>query len=220
MIDATALILMAKAPARSKRRLASELGDAAATALAERLAACALEDLAAWPGPVFAASAADEDKPWLASAAPGLPVVPQGGGNLGQRIERVNRSLHARGIERQLFVGIDCPELDGPYLRCAARALNGADAVLCPAGDGGVVAMGVRGLWPPLGALPWSRESLAAALERACRAAGMTVAALEPLTDIDTFADLAGLGQRLAADPRPARAALCRWLAAAAESDT
>jgi len=215
LTEAAALILMVKAPWRSKRRLAADLGDAGATDAAARLAACALEDLAAWPGPAWAAPAAPEDRAWLRGTAPDVPVVPQGDGNLGQRIERVSRALETRGFRRQFFIGIDCPELDRPYLERAAHALDAHDVVLGPSRDGGVVLMGVKGTWPPLGALPWSTETLGAALDAACRAAGLVVATLEPKADIDTFSDLAGLGERLGHDVRPARAALRRWLEAA-----
>jgi len=65
-LDAAAcLVVFLKAPARSKRRLATEIG-AAATDAAEHLLACALEDAAAWRGPVVLAPAADADADWLA----------------------------------------------------------------------------------------------------------------------------------------------------------
>src|SRR5690606_21879150 len=86
------------------------------------------------------------------------------------------------------------------------------DVVLGPAADGGVVLMGTRRAWPALEPLPWSTDRLGAALGEACRRAGSSVASLEPRTDIDTFADLTGLGRTLARDRRPARRALREWL--------
>lgn len=204
---------MLKAPQRSKRRIAAELGDDAAAEAARRLTACALEDLAAWPGRAWAAPADDDSRAWLSGSAEDLPVIPQGDGNLGERIERVNHTLNARGVDRQMFIGIDCPELDLGYFEQAAGLLDDHDVVLGPAHDGGVVLMGVRGLFPPLGTLPWSTAALGGALADACRTAGRAVGTLEPRADMDTVHDLAGLRARLRRDGRAARRALCRWLA-------
>jgi len=203
---------MLKAPERSKRRLASTLGEAAAAETARRLAACAVEDLAAWPGPAWLAPAEQGDIDWLGDAASGLSIVPQGEGNLGARIARVSSAVRRLGFASQIFVGIDCPELDRAYLEGAAAALDEHDVVLGPAIDGGVVLMGTRGEWPPLEPLPWSTEHLGAELEAACRDAGASVAALEPRADIDTCDDLARLVRALDGDPRPARRALHDWI--------
>jgi len=208
----TALVLMLKAPQRSKRRLVPVLGDAAATETARRLAACALEDLAAWPGPTWLAHAVHGDVDGLGDAAAAHALVPQGEGNLGARIARVEAALRGQGLAYQIFVGIDCPELDGAYLARAAAALDEHDVVLGPAADGGVVLMGTRRPWPPLEPLPWSTHRLGAELAAACRRAGASVAALETKADIDTVEDLARLRRALSEDPRPARRALCRWL--------
>lgn len=214
------LVLMFKAPARSKRRIAGELG-AAAEPLAEHLFACAAEDLEAWPGPVCYAPADDADAAWLGVARPGAgPVVPQGTGNLGHRIGRVNRELFGDGLTRQIFLGIDCPELTRAYLDAAADALGTHDVVLGPAADGGVVLMGVRGLWPGLGALPWSRAGLGTALERACAAAGLRVATLDMLDDVDNVADLDRLAATLVNDGRRGRRALRRLIESASGPGT
>ncbi|HEX5045648.1 MAG TPA: DUF2064 domain-containing protein [Gammaproteobacteria bacterium] len=203
------VVLMMKSAARSKRRLAEHIGARRATQAAQRLLDCVREDLAAWPGPVCVApSAADE----RADALPADVVVVQRGGNLGERIHHVNDDLLERGFERQLFIGIDCPTLDVPYLARAAHALDDHDAVLGPAPDGGVVLMGVRGRWPPLAALPWSTSGLCDSLQAACEAAGAHTATLPRLKDVDTLDDLAALRTDLAGDSRPARRALARWL--------
>src|SRR5690606_9783520 len=146
----TSLVLMLKAPERSKRRLAARLGDAVAAEAARRLAACAVEDLAAWPGRSWLAPAAPGDLDWLGDAATGHSIVLQGEGNLGARIERVAATLRRQGLDAQIFIGIDCPELDAAYLARAAAALETHDFVLGPATDGGVVLMGARRAWPPL----------------------------------------------------------------------
>ena len=204
------VVLMMKSPARSKRRLADRIGAPRATEIAQRLLDCACEDLAAWPGPkCVAPSAADEGVD-----APADAVVVQRGGNLGERIQDVNEELIRLGFERQLYIGIDCPSLDGAYLERAAAALDDHAAVLGPAADGGVVVMGVRGRWPALAALPWSTSALFESLRAACGAAGSSTATLPRLHDVDTVGDLLALRTELDGDARPARRALVRWLAA------
>lgn len=208
----TSLVLMVKAPQRSKRRLAAELGDAAAVEAARRLTACALEDLAAWPGPTWLATAASGDADALGLEVSSHALVAQGNGNLGERIARVDAALRAHGVRNLMFIGIDCPELDAEYVHRAADTLLEFDFVLGAAHDGGVVLMGARCAWPALSGLPWSTDRLRSALAAACAGGGRRVATLACRYDIDTLADLRGLGERLAHDARPARIALREWL--------
>jgi len=206
------IVLMMKSAARSKRRLAAAIGDARATQAARHLIACAREDLENWPGPVCLAPADDEEAEALEPASVDALVV-QRGDNLGERINHVNAALIERGLERQLYVGIDCPAIDLGYLERAAAALVDHEVVFGPALDGGVVLMGVRGRWPDLSNLPWSTDALCGALEAACARAGARAAVLEPLRDVDTLEDLRALRSALDVDQRPARRALGRWLA-------
>jgi uncharacterized protein len=210
--DTPCLVIMLKSPARSKRRLAAEIGADAATA-AEHLAACAFEDAAGWNGPVCLAVADRRDLAWARShVRPGQLLLTQSGGNLGARINDVNRQLLDRGFTTQLFIGTDCPELDTGYLREAAGALRDYDAVLGPATDGGVVLMAARTGWPPLAALPWSTPALGETLAGLLGEHGWSVARLAVRNDVDELDALLALRQPLARDPRDARRALSRWL--------
>jgi uncharacterized protein len=211
--DTPCLVIMLKSPARSKRRLAAEIGPQAATAAAH-LAACALEDAADWNGPVCLAVAERCDRAWAgAHIRPGHWLLTQCGGNLGARINDVNRQLIDRGVTAQVFIGTDCPELDTAYLREAAGALGDHDAVLGPATDGGVVLMAARKEWPPLAALPWSTPALCESLAGLLAGHGWSIARLAVRSDVDELDALLALRQPLARDPRDARRALSRWLA-------
>lgn len=206
------LVLMLKAPARSKRRIAGAIGRSA-DALAECLIACAGEDIQDWPGPALYAPASAGDAEWLArSGLPPRPAILQGNGNLGERIEQVSASALSNGHKRQVFIGIDCPQLTPDYIDAAAAALIDHDVVLGPAEDGGVVLMGVNGHWPPLGGLPWSSSSLFAELGDLCAETGRCWATLPTLNDVDSVEDLARVRQALADDRRRWRQALCRWI--------
>ena len=214
MSPATCLVLMFKAPQRSKQRLAAQIGARAETA-AVRLLECAIADLAAWPGTRCLAPATPADAQYARSQGYTAELwLPQGAGNLGQRIEHVNAQLLAAGHPAQIYIGIDCPALDDDYLIRAAAALTQTEVVLGPAHDGGVVLMGVRGAWPPLRPLPWSSAELKAALHAACERANRSITQLEAYRDVDDVSDLEYLPGVLSEDPRPSRQRLLEWLAA------
>jgi glycosyltransferase A (GT-A) superfamily protein (DUF2064 family) len=153
------------------------------------------------------------DVAWAVELAPaGAQVIPQAGGNLGQRINAVDRAARAGGHTHLLFIGSDAPALNENDFRRARAGLNDADVVLGPAADGGVTMMGSTRPWPDLKSLPWSTPTLGAELERLCRENGRSVARLEVRYDIDHIADLDRLSAELASDRRPARRALLQWL--------
>jgi len=206
------LVLMFKAPERSKRRLATQIGALAATA-ADHLCRCALEDMREWSGSICFAAADEADSGWLVSClGVGDLIVLQQGTNLGERINHVNRTLWSRGFSRQIFIGIDCPQLDASYLRRAALELMDNDVILGPAADGGVVLMGTQQRWPDLSKLPWSSDNLMAELARLCEAQDWTTVKLEPLVDVDSVEDLTRIGGLIRHDTRPARRAFSAWL--------
>ena len=265
------LVVMLKAPANAKRRLAAQIGDLAEAA-ATHLLACALEDALAWPGPIWLSPAGPRDRDWLLSEIGAAPIqkpassrqwttcddlnnsgnrrhtsqcqashgrtghgrtghgrlmhfdsalqtairgtVLQQGGNLGERINHVDSRVRGcgRGADRLLYLGADCPGLDAAYLRRAAKELEKADAVLGPAGDGGVVLMGARRPWPDLGGLSWSTGNLYTDLRGICLDAGWRVATLDAREDVDTLRDLLDVETALSSDGRSSRRDFAAWL--------
>lgn len=206
------LVVLFKAPDRSKRRLAADLGAEAAVAAAHLLD-CVLEDARAWPGQVVLAAAAETDARWLTrlESPPGEVVVQQGG-SLGERLNHIDALLRSRGLERLIYVGADCPAMNDNYLARADAAFDDADAILGPALDGGVVLMGARRPWPALGDLAWSTPSLCEDLSERLAWNRWTIARLGTLADVDSVADLEALRETLKEDTRPARVALSAWL--------
>ena len=119
-----------------------------------------------------------------------LPVLLQGEGDLGARIERVLRAALQRAPVA-IAIGADAPALPRRFLEAARAALETADAAIGPAEDGGFYLLGVRecpeGL---LAGLPWSSaETFARTVER-LRSRGLRVAQLEPWFDVDRAEDL------------------------------
>lgn len=213
MVEAT-LVLVCKrpAPGNGKQRLAVNLGVEVAHQIATALLACALEDACDWPGAVVIAPANAEDVEWARAlstqiASPVL-IVPQVSGNLGQRLNALDQTLRAQGMEQLVFIGSDAPGLDTADYAAARATLQYADVVLVPALDGGVVLMASRCAWPDLSALPWSSCQLGAALMDICRVAGQSVKALGRGYDVDEADDIVKLVGLLEQDQRLARRAL------------
>ncbi len=82
-------------------------------------------------------------------------TIPQGDGNLGDRMERwfirclsdqvsSNSSESSKSV-KAILIGGDCPILDTNVLRNAAELLAQRDVVLGPAADGGYYLIGMRG---------------------------------------------------------------------------
>jgi len=141
-------MIFAKAPTpgRVKTRLAPVLGEAAAAALHRQLAERTLcTARAAGLGPVELWCAPGTNDAFFAECAKqhGVSLRAQGTGDLGLRMARALEFALAEGSPG-LLIGSDCPALTPEYLREAALALvNGDDAVIGPAEDGGYVLIGL-----------------------------------------------------------------------------
>ena len=208
------LILVCKRPAlgHGKQRLASRIGASAALVIAERLLDCALEDLADWPGPVVIAPDQHDAAAWASTRAPQAICLAQDSGNLGERLSALDNALRRLGHGPLVFIGSDAPALTARDYQRVSQALAEQDTVLLAARDGGVVLMASNRPWPDLATLPWSSADLGAALAKACRGAGHSVAVCGESFDIDEQADLAYALQALADDVRPARRRLLQTL--------
>ena len=211
---APTLVLVCKRPAlgHGKQRLASGIGAGRALLIAERLLDCALEDLADWPGPVVIAPDRAEAATWASARAPQATCLTQNSGNLGERLNALDRSLRRLGHRQLAFIGSDAPALTASDYQRVLQALAEQDTVLLAARDGGVVLMASNRPWPDLAGLPWSSASLGEALANACRKAGHSLAICGESFDIDEQTDLALALQALADDPRPARRRLLQTL--------
>ncbi|MGH8271847.1 MAG: TIGR04282 family arsenosugar biosynthesis glycosyltransferase [Gammaproteobacteria bacterium] len=198
----TALIVFAKAPETSKRRLTAGVGRAAAT----RTAAALLDDALArgtasglaplylyWNGP---ASDLHLDK----ARAMNYRVEAQQGCDLGARMQDAFAQVLVE-CERALLIGTDCPDLDAVWLADAGERLHSNDVLFAPAKDGGYVAIGLgRTALPHLEmlftGLDWGEDNVAAQTRKRIASAGLKVCELAPLDDLDDAADLARLAER------------------------
>ena len=125
----------------------------------------------------------------------GLQRLPQGAGDLGQRMARVFANLPPGPA---VIVGSDIPDLARDHVVAAFGALSRHEAVFGPAADGGYWLIGLkRRPAPPactaaalFQGVRWSSPA-ALADTRANLPPGWSVAWLNTLADVDSAADLA-----------------------------
>jgi rSAM/selenodomain-associated transferase 2/rSAM/selenodomain-associated transferase 1 len=189
------VVLFAKVPVpgRVKTRLAADLGMERATSIYRELGRRTVDALRSGPwvttvhvAPPDADSIADVTA-WLGTDVQYRGQTP---GDLGERM-RAAIDDELRGATAVCVVGTDIPGLDESTLRQAFDALETHDVVIGPATDGGYYLIGMTRTRPELfDGIPWSTARvLDLTLERA-EAAGLSVARLEPRTDVDTLDDV------------------------------
>lgn len=207
------VLLLARAPQRGhvKTRLAAALGADAALAAHTALGGAVARRLAPALGPARAGVAAVTPPDALEAAAawlgPPWRVVPQGEGDLGARLAAATDGAFASGARRVLCVGGDCAEVTPADVESACAALATHDAVLGPAADGGYWALGLARPAPGLfTGIDWGTARVAAQTRAAARSAGLRLAELRTLADVDRIEDLRALVERLGAGDADDRA--------------
>ncbi len=135
---------MARAPelGRVKRRLAADIGPVAALAFYRSASAAAVRRLSGDPRwrtelRVTPDRFARPGGPW----PPGPDRRPQGGGDLGARMDRAVRAQPPGPV---VVVGTDIPDVRPVHVARAFRLLGDHDAVFGPAADGGYWLVGLR----------------------------------------------------------------------------
>lgn len=123
-----------------------------------------------------------------------LPRLPQGPGDLGDRMGRVFRTLPPGPA---LIVGADIPGITPAHVDRAFVALGRADAVFGPAPDGGYWLVGLkRAAAVPAGLFTDVRWSTRHALEDSkATLAGQRIALVDTLRDVDAASDLRSAGR-------------------------
>jgi hypothetical protein len=176
------LLVIAKqpVPGRVKTRLVPPCTHAQAAALAEAALADTLHTAATVPARRRVLVLDGEPGPWL---PPGFDVVPQCGGPLDERLAAAFAAVSGPA----LLIGMDTPQVTRELLTVDWQ---GADAVFGPAADGGFWALGLRVPDPALlRGVPMSTARTGAIQRARLVAAGLRVADLPRLRDVDTAAD-------------------------------
>ncbi len=185
------LVMFARAPVVGtvKRRLAADIGPLAAQRFYARTTADALARLAR-DGRWCTWLAVTPDR--FAAAGrfwpTGVTRLPQGRGDLGQRMARAFARFPGAPA---VLVGSDIPDLGAAHIAAAIAALGGHEAVLGPAADGGYWLVGLRDGRALPGIFDGVRWSTPHALaDTLANLRGRRVALLEKLDDVDDGAGL------------------------------
>jgi len=117
----------------------------------------------------------------------GFPRMPQGPGNIGDRMARAFRNVPPGPA---VLIGADIPMITADHITRAFERLSRADLVFGPSTDGGFWLVGVNRASLMRGVFRHVRWSTPDALsDTLVNTAGRRVALLDPLTDIDTGED-------------------------------
>jgi glycosyltransferase A (GT-A) superfamily protein (DUF2064 family) len=193
------VLVVAKAPVPglAKTRLGAEVGlpaaaDLAAAALLDTLAACADafpsgERHVALTGDLRNASRGGE----IARALSGWSVFEQVGAEFADRLVAAHAEVGRRTSAPVVQIGMDTPQVTGDLLRHVASALDGADAVLGDAADGGWWVLALRDATDAAGlaGVPTSTPTTGARTREALRQRGLVVGNAPVLRDVDTVDD-------------------------------
>jgi uncharacterized protein len=201
---ATTLLVIAKepVPGRVKTRLVPPCSYEQAAALAEAALADTLRAAVRVPARRRVLVLDGRPGPWL---PPGFEILPQCGGSLDERLAAAFAAVSGPA----LLIGMDTPQVSPALLTVTWQA---ADAWFGPAADGGFWALGLREPDPALLlGVPMSTPDTGAVQRARLLAAGLRVADLPQLRDVDTAADAVAVAGQA---PRSRFAALARELAA------
>lgn len=179
-------------PGRVKTRLIPAIGAEAAALLHRRLTEQTLAEMRKLPARLkvcYDGATRAEMRDWLGE----LELREQGGGNLGERLSRAVALSFREGARRVVVVGTDAPALTAETASEAFQLLENIDLVLGPARDGGYYLIGLSRPAPELfTGIEWSSEKVLR--QTLAAAAGLRVALLQEMADIDRPEDLALLG--------------------------
>lgn len=149
------------------------------------------------PACIFFAPDADM-RPLRALVGGRLPLIPQEGETLGERMSAAIRWGLSQGYTGVIVVGSDLPTLPAHVFRQAADQLDKSDVVLGPTLDGGYYLLGVKDDYPQLFQdISWGKGNVFAQTIGKIRQLGLRPAQLIPWNDVDTFADLTLLKEQL-----------------------
>jgi uncharacterized protein len=123
---------------------------------------------------------------------PGIEVIPQAGGTLGDRMAGTMRVLFERGARAVALVGSDLPDLRGQVLEEAFAALEDDPhgIVLGPARDGGYYLIAGTFVPPVFEGIEWGTPMVLAQTIASADRMGIPVRLTAAMRDVDTVADL------------------------------
>jgi rSAM/selenodomain-associated transferase 2/rSAM/selenodomain-associated transferase 1 len=127
-------------------------------------------------------------KDWLGRD---LKYVHQGDGDLGTRMRRALDQNFRNGIDYNIVVGTDAPQLTVFHARMAFDSLKKHDVVLIPTEDGGYCLIGLKHMEPALfDSIQWGTHTVFEETLKKAKDHKLSVKVLEPLQDVDLPDDI------------------------------
>ncbi|MDP9072120.1 MAG: DUF2064 domain-containing protein [Actinomycetota bacterium] len=204
-MSGTHVLVMAKSPrpGRVKTRLCPPCTPEEAAALAAAALADTLAAVAACGADRRVIALDGDPGPWLPQ---GFEVVPQCDGAFAHRLAHAWATTGGPGVQ----IGMDTPQASAGQLDDALQALEGSEAALGHAADGGWWAIALRRPHPAVfTGVPMSHPETGRWQEARLRQLGLGVTLLPTLVDLDTVEDLADV---VGAAPRSETARLAGYL--------
>ena len=196
-INHAQLIIFGRYPVvgRTKTRLIPTLGPAGAAALQKRLteqtvATACRYGLKKGVRLVLCHEGGDRHRfeRWLGKGQ--LDYTPQAAGDIGRRMFAGIQQAFDQGARRMVLIGTDIPGITDKILDQAFRSLNNHDLVLGPSTDGGYWLVGMKKPVDIFDGIAWSQADVLEKTIKIARQKRLSIELLDPLTDLDTPADL------------------------------
>jgi rSAM/selenodomain-associated transferase 1 len=196
-LDALAVMLKAPVPGSVKTRLTPPLSEDEAAGLYRAFLADIFKRLGRLPSVdvhAFYTPVGKEDE--ILDILPEvIPIIPQKGKDLGERLYNVlEHLLKDKGYRRAAVIGTDSPDLPLEYIREAYGKLDemdGGGVVFGPTTDGGYYLVAMDRLSRvPFDGIPWSTGRVLEATLKKAGENGLAVRLLKPWYDVDTVEDL------------------------------
>jgi len=183
------VIIMCKAPVAGavKTRLMSHYSAQQAAALHRAMATTVIERAKRLFDDVVIA-ADDCNHPFFASF--GLPLQPQGEGDLGARMQHQMQSAFADGATAIMVLGTDSPQMPDSRLLRAAEQLQHHDVILGPVEDGGYDLIAMSQPLSVFDAVMWSSDQVLKQTKFNIEQLGLTSWQLDMAFDVDFPADI------------------------------
>ena len=219
--DALAVIAKEPVAGLAKTRLVPALGEAGAARAATAMLTDTLAAVRATGADPWLCFTPVEARERLGRLAPGFGLLAQRSGDLGNRLAACLAALLVTGADRVTIVGADTPHVPVTSYQRAFALLDEADVVLGPALDGGYYLVAAKAARPELFVgIPMGTEVVLTETLARATAAGLVVALLPPLRDLDMVEDLAAALDAGELAGAPATLAATKELLAAARVAT
>jgi uncharacterized protein len=192
----TVISVFLKAPVKGfvKTRLASVIGDDAALKIYIRFVKHTFDLLSQTRYPVQVYFyPTHEIKKILKLMGDTIPLTPQKGNHLGERMKNAIKDAFSKGFEKVILIGTDIPGLSADIIDDAVLSLNEYPAVIGPSMDGGYYLIGFHsaGFLPDIFTdMSWGTSEVFKKTMNCFAERNMHVRVLSQCRDIDTYKDL------------------------------